>query len=339
MSGFLSLSGIWLFSFILQFIFLRLNQNLALGLILGDAFTGTVCFIILASGFPSAAKYLEFRPGRVTSFILTHISGALIIALIWGILFFLSNKELYRLWGEDLEFYPFLIERLPIGLLLYFLTQSVIYLIRSFEEVSEEKLRREELRKVAVENELKSLKYQLNPHFLFNSLNSISSLALTQPAAAREMTVKLSDYLRLTLSEEIKKFIPLKEELENTRLYVSIEKIRFEERIHIAEEIEEDVLNQLVPSMILQPIIENAVKYGVQNSPDVTTITLRIRQKEDGIRIDLSNNNASAGKGGSTGVGLNNLSRRLELIYKEKNLVETSLADEIFTVKIRLPKI
>lgn len=339
MSGFLSLSGIWLFSFILQFIFLRLNQNLALGLILGDAFTGTVCFIILASGFPSAAKYLEFRPGRVTSFILTHISGALIIALIWGILFFLSNKELYRLWGEDLEFYPFLIERLPIGLLLYFLTQSVIYLIRSFEEVSEEKLRREELRKVAVENELKSLKYQLNPHFLFNSLNSISSLALTQPAAAREMTVKLSDYLRLTLSEEIKKFIPLKEELANTRLYVSIEKIRFEERIHIAEEIEENVLNQLVPSMILQPIIENAVKYGVQNSPDVTTITLRIRQKEDGIRIDLSNNNASAGKGGSTGVGLNNLSRRLELIYKEKNLVETSLADEIFTVKIRLPKI
>lgn len=337
MSGFLSLSGIWIFSFILQFAFLRLNQNLSLGLIFADSFIGTLFFIILAAGFPSAAKYLEFRTGRVTSFILTHISGAIIIALIWGSLFFLVNKEIYRLSGMDLSYYPFLIERFPIGLLIYFLTQSVIYLIQSFEEVSEEKIRREELRKMVVENELKSLKYQLNPHFLFNSLNSISSLTLSNPAAARAMTIKLGDYLRLTLAEEIKKSIPLSTELENTRLYTAIEKIRFEDRINIIEEVDSAVLDFFVPSMILQPIIENAIKYGVQNSSSATNINLTITHDQGGILIRLTNNNASGSVQTGTGLGLANLRRRLELIYKEKELLNTGLHDDIFTVEIKIP--
>jgi two-component system, LytTR family, sensor kinase len=228
--------------------------------------------------------------------------------------------------------------RIGTGIFIFGLVILTYYLIISLNNLAEKKARESKLESLVKETELKMLRSQINPHFLFNSLNSISSLTITDPEKARTMVIKLSEFLRYALSRKDEQPVTLKSELENLRLYLDIEKIRFGNRLISEESITEDCYNVLLPVMLLQPLYENAVKHGVYESLDMVKIVTHAEIRSGFLNISISNNfdpDAVPLKG--TGTGLLNVGRRLELVYGKKGLITTKKENNIFSVNISVP--
>ncbi len=228
--------------------------------------------------------------------------------------------------------------RIGTGIFIYCLLILTYYLFVSLTNLSEKAAREARLESLVKETELKMLRSQINPHFLFNSLNSISSLTITNPDKARLMVIKLSDFMRYALSRKDEQPVTLQSELENIRLYLEIEKVRFGERLCIEEEVDPGCLNVKIPVMILQPLYENAIKHGVYESTEKVTITTSVSSAKEYIEISIRNNydpTVIAALG--TGTGLSNVSRRLELLYGKKAKLLTEKQNGIFTVTLFIP--
>jgi LytS/YehU family sensor histidine kinase len=211
------------------------------------------------------------------------------------------------------------------------------YLFISIASLSEKNVKEAKLESLVKETELKMLQSQINPHFLFNSLNSISSLTVSDPEKARIMVIKLSDFMRYALARK-DELVSFKSELDNLRLYLDIEKVRFGDRLIIEEQIEESCLNAMIPAMALQPLYENAVKHGVYESSESVVIKTTAKLDDGFLKIEISNNydlNSTPRKG--AGIGLANVSRRLELFYSSKNIMTCSKENGIFTVAMTIP--
>jgi len=177
---------------------------------------------------------------------------------------------------------------------------------------------------LAQEAQLKMLRYQLNPHFLFNTLNAISTLILdNENRTANQTVMRLSEFLRYTLDQDPMKKVTLRQEIEAMNLYLTTERLRFGERLRLEFAIEERALEALVPSLLLQPLIENAVKYAV--SPSEQGGTIRIEGRARGVMLELAvaddgpglNTGAAAGAG--RGVGLRNIRERLAVLYEDRH--------------------
>ncbi len=244
-----------------------------------------------------------------------------------------------------------------IGLLYLPLTllggwSALYYAINFFLTVEQQADRLERLEAQATAAQLAMLRYQLNPHFLFNTLNSISTLVLlkqTEPANA--MLTRLSGFLRHTLIAEPGSQVTLAQEIETLQLYLDIERMRFEERLRTQFEIEDAALAAQLPAMLLQPLVENAIKYAVSTQEEGAQISLTARVIGDRLRltvedtgpgIDDSPRYANAepvpGRPVSTGVGLANIRNRLAQAYGDTHLFETrSEAGGGFTVLIEIP--
>jgi two-component system LytT family sensor kinase len=228
--------------------------------------------------------------------------------------------------------------RIGTGVFIYGLIILSYYLFVTLFNLSEKNAREAKLESLVKETELKMLRSQINPHFLFNSLNSISSLTVTDPEKARTMVIKLSDFMRYALSRKDEQPVPLAGELENLKLYLDIEKVRFGDRLVTEEHIDGSCLSIKVPVMILQPVYENAVKHGVYESTGRVTIKTEAAVRDGFLAITISNNyenGTSPVKG--TGTGLINVSRRLELFYGKKVSFRTNKENGIFTVIIYIP--
>ena len=183
----------------------------------------------------------------------------------------------------------------------------------------------EEQSRLLLEARLDALQRQINPHFLFNTLNSIASLVRSRPELAREMIVKLGNILRALLHDR-EAFVPLGEELEFTDDYLDIEVVRFGEKLRVVKEIAEETLDVVVPSMLLQPLIENSIKHGIEPRISGGTITMRSRLHETTMMIEVEDDGVgiSGGRipdGGvvrkGTGIGMRNVRERLEVLYGE----------------------
>lgn len=268
-----------------------------------------------------------------------HMAAAIITSLLWiGAGYYLLDSILNgnKLYQNFLS--QSLIWRFLIGVLLYIIIVSVDYVIIYYNNFQEKQLREAELNSLVKEAELKSLKYQINPHFIFNSLNSISSLTLSDPKKAQEMTIKLSAFLRSTLSKNEKQKSKLIEEINNAKLYLDIEKIRFDDKFEFIEELEPECKELEVPSMILQPLFENAIKHGVYESLEKVIIKMKCGYEKDYFIISVVNNfdpEAIPRKG--EGIGIKNIQNRLKLIYNQDNLVTTEKSDNLFKVNIFIP--
>jgi LytS/YehU family sensor histidine kinase len=208
-------------------------------------------------------------------------------------------------------------------------------------EQQENEQRKEEAEKISKDAELLKLRQQLQPHFLFNSLNSISALAGTQPEKARHMIQQLSDFLRGTLKKEEHQQVSLQEEIHHLQLYLDIEKVRFGHRLQTKLEVDEQAASMLIPVLLLQPVVENAIKFGLYD----TTENVLIRIKADGTKKDMleilienpydpSTTIATQG----TGFGLASIARRLYLLYARQDLIRTSKTDQLFTTHILIPQ-
>jgi two-component system LytT family sensor kinase len=195
----------------------------------------------------------------------------------------------------------------------------------------------EEQSRLLMEARLDALQRQINPHFLFNTLNSITSLVRSKPELAREMIVKLANILRVLLKDR-EAFVPFSEELAFTDDYLDIEVVRFGEKLRVVKEIAEETLGVMVPSMMLQPLIENSIKHGLEPRISGGTVTLRSRMltdgrlllevEDDGIGMDAERDSgvkaarqAVAGSGGG-GIGMRNVRERMEVMYGNAAEVE-----------------
>jgi two-component system, LytTR family, sensor kinase len=192
----------------------------------------------------------------------------------------------------------------------------------------------EEQGRLLLEARLDALQRQINPHFLFNTLNSITSLVRSEPELAREMVVKLANILRVLLKDR-EAFLPLREELQFTDDYLDIEVVRFGSKLKVVKEIAEETLDIVVPGMLLQPLIENSIKHGLEPRISGGTVTLRSRVtdegrlmvevEDDGVGIGPERNDASLVSGlvrPGTGIGVRNVRERMEVLYGDLATVE-----------------
>ena len=168
--------------------------------------------------------------------------------------------------------------------------------------------------------ELRALRAQVNPHFLFNSLNTIADLAVTAPNQAEEMTVRLSSVFRYVLLNTDRQFTSLKEELEFARSYLHIEQTRFGDRLTVHFDVDPSTLDQQVPTLLLQPLIENALKHGIAPRREGGTLTISSRRDQESVLISIADDGVGLQPGGvagrrSTGVGVDNVVRRLQTAY------------------------
>lgn len=197
-----------------------------------------------------------------------------------------------------------------------------------------------ESEKLTREAELFKLRQQLQPHFLFNSLNSINSLIGSQPEKARQMVQQLSDFLRGMLQKDDLKFIPLKKEMEYTNLYLDIEKVRFGHRLRTEIIHTQDSLDLLLPPFLLQPVVENAIKFGLYNTTEEVLIKISADTEDGYLKIRVQNpfdpETAISPKG--TGFGISSVERRLFLIFLRADLVQTKAEENQFITEILIPQ-
>jgi LytS/YehU family sensor histidine kinase len=208
----------------------------------------------------------------------------------------------------------------------------------TLQEQQESDSRKREAEKLSRDAELNNLRQQLQPHFLFNSLNSINALIGSQPTQARTMIQQLSDFLRGTLKKDQRQWIQLQEELDHLQLYLAIEKVRFGHRLHttIANEAEGTKL----PLMLLQPVVENAIKFGLYNTLDAVTIRIEARVEKGYLVLQVTNpyDPQSAMLQNGTGFGLRSVQRRLYLLFGSNDLLRTTASENIFTTVIKIPQ-
>ncbi len=230
------------------------------------------------------------------------------------------------------------------GVLLYLLAVALHYVLLSDQASHEAEKREAEARVLARDSELKALKTQVNPHFIFNCLNSISALTTSDSAKAREMCVLLADFLRKTLGLGEKALIPLGEELALTRSYLSVEQIRFGARLKLEEKVEPGVLEYLVPPLLLQPLVENAVRHGISNLTEGGWIRIEIgrgsaeRRRLSSLSIKIENNfdpETPSRKGAS--IGLKNVRQRLDTAYGDRARFDVRTQGDRFVVSLELP--
>jgi LytS/YehU family sensor histidine kinase len=195
-----------------------------------------------------------------------------------------------------------------------------------------------EARVFARDAELKALKAQINPHFLFNSLNSISALTSIDPVRARDMCVLLGDFLRLTLGLGEKTSVRFSEELDLLQKYMAIEKVRFGNRLRMQETIQEDSKACLLPPLLLQPLVENAVKHGIATLPEGGEIRVAAERQNGRLAIVVENSwDPETPPRRSGGRGLKNVQQRLEARYGKDASLRVNTEGELFQVSLDLP--
>jgi LytS/YehU family sensor histidine kinase len=200
--------------------------------------------------------------------------------------------------------------------------------------------RKEDTEKLAKEAELFKLRQQLQPHFLFNSLNSINALIGTRPDEARKMVQQLSDFLRGTLKKDEHHLCSMHEELQHLQLYLEIEKVRFGHRLATKIVIDEGVNEMKIPALLLQPVMENAIKFGLYDTVDEIVIELHAMKHEKELVIKVMNpfDPETAVPRRGTGFGLQSVQRRLQLLYARNDLMTTEVKDNIFTTQLKIPQ-
>jgi hypothetical protein len=224
------------------------------------------------------------------------------------------------------------------GLLLFFLAAAVHYLLLALEESRLAEKRALELQVLAREAELKTLRAQIDPHFLFNSLNSISALTSEDAPGARRMCLLLADFLRRSLQLGAREKISFGDELKLAESFLDIEKVRFGERLGVDQQVDPACHSCMVPPLLIQPLIENAVTHGI--APLIEGGTLRIEAGRRGSSLEIVLENPfdeDSGRRAGAGVGLKNVRDRLNSMFGDEGRVDVQQTDSRFKVVLRLP--
>ncbi len=328
--------------------------------ICGLAWAGLQSYIVHSFGFP---WFVSLADGLVSTILLAAAcwlinnnlryyqpgKGSYINILIWCvalaaactagsryILPFLDNTEAYGTLMSQSIVIRFFTSFLAIGWMAMI---SMIWYTQ--QDQKENERRKTEAERLAREAELYNLRQQLQPHFLFNSLNSINALIGFKPDLARKMIHQLSDFLRGTLRKDDQQQVTLSEELQHLNLYLEIEKVRFGHRLKTEISCDVNCQDCIMPAMLLQPLVENAIKFGLYDTTEEVVVS--IRAELDGNYLELIVQNPFDPKTSrprqGTGFGLSGVQRRLYLLFARNDLMETHANDNIFTTIIKIPQL
>ena len=265
--------------------------------------------------------------------------------IVSSICLFITNLILKLIFKSDEHYLQLLSDSLPIRFGVSFLMISCMSMISLLwftqEEQAEMEARKTEAERLSKEAELFKLRQQLQPHFLFNSLNSISALTGSQPEKARHMIQQLSDFLRGTLRRDEQQWSSLKEELEYLQLYLEIEKVRFGYRLQTNIECAEDAMQLKLPSLLLQPVVENAIKFGLYDTVGEVTISIFASKKNEQLEVRVENpfDPETALPLTGTGFGLASIQRRLFLLFARHDLLQTTKTSDHFITTITIPQL
>ncbi len=294
--------------------------------------------LLMAIGLGVRNILRYYRPGKGRFFYIFIWNFC--IAAIWVGILKWSLPQLIT----DPSYIDFLHKSLPVRFFVAFLMVGWMALIHwilfTVQESREAEQRKVNADKLAKDAELFKLRQQLHPHFLFNSLNSISSLTGSRPEEARHMIQQLADFLRGTLKNDEKMQVSFEEELRYLQLYLDIEKVRFGHRLSTDIKTDEASRKARVPQMLLQPVVENAIKFGLYDTTGTVNITVSSTLENGHLVITIQNpfdpQTSQTRKG--TGFGLSSIDRRLYLLYARKGLIETKAEGNLFTTKLIIPQ-
>lgn len=299
-----------------------------------------VLYAIIGIGIWYPVYYTDIEKNNILNFLINHLASAALAVGLWLWVGYMILSVIHQGNQENLDmFFKFIPARVGIGFLFYVLLVSNYYMLIYYQNFKEKLTRESELSALVKESELSSLKSQINPHFLFNSLNSISSLTMISPERAQDMVINLSEFLRYSLSNKKETLTTFENELRNIERYLKIEKIRFGKRLQVERKIDDHSKYCLLPGLILQPIMENAVKYGIYESTDESHIFIESRIIDNILEVKVSNDfdpDYMVKKG--EGIGIRNVSSRLKIQYAREDLVKVSKTDRIFEITLRFPQ-
>lgn len=317
---------------------LYFNYGFSVQVAVVDSLVYNTLFCFIVPGYWYIVSFANLGKDEL-SLLITHLVAALLSVFLWE---FVSDRILQFVFIDTTEYIMFkedtFIWRLFVGLMYYSISVLVLYLIKYYRDMQDRLSRELELQNLLQDAELRRLKSQINPHFIFNSLNSISALTISKGKEAREMVIKLSDFLRYSLGKDNTELNSLEQEIKNVSLYLDIEKVRFGERLQFEKSVSEECSNVQVPNLILQPIFENAIKYGVYDSTEQVYVRLSCERVNDLLHISICNNfdkDAVPSKG--EGIGLENVNRRLQLVYGRSDLLQVKKDVSEFTVTVKIP--
>lgn len=305
-------------------------------IVLVDALISTICLI--GCGYLQFTSLKFYLPSNNTAWKL--LSVVITFTVIDTLLTKYIILQFYSF--QEISYFDFSIPYRLVVNFLVFLCIIIIIVFWNIQEESEENIRRkEETEKMLRDAELYNLRQQLQPHFLFNSLNSIIALIDFKPDLAKKMSFQLSDFLRGTLRKDEKQLIPLEDEIKHLKLYLDIESVRFGHRLKTQIKTD-DIASGLniVPAMILQPLLENAIKFGLYNVTGDVEIKVEINRMADLLHIKISNpfDKEQYDYKRGTGFGLRSIQRRLHLLYGRTDLLENSIEDDYYTCTIKIPQ-
>ena len=267
------------------------------------------------------------------SFVLSCVWLLVIRSMLWYIF---KNDQHYTVTLQQSSTVRFGFAFLMIGCMS---TISLLWYTQKDQQRTD--TQQKEIQQLAKDAELFKLRQQLQPHFLFNSLNSISALTATQPEKARHMIQQLSDFLRGTMKKDDQHKNSLKEELQYLELYLDIEKVRFGHRLNTEISVEENIQQMELPSLILQPVVENAIKFGLYDTIGEVTISITAKKVDETLVVTVQNpfDAETAQPLQGKGFGLASIKRRLFLLFARQDLLQTKTEDNYFITTIIIPQI
>ena len=269
----------------------------------------------------------------------------LALVTIMSLLWLLISRLILMFFVGHTDYDNFFTQSLPIRLAIAFLIIGSMALLSvlwyTLQDQHENEKRRSEAETLTKEAELYKLRQQLQPHFLFNSLNSINALIGLKPQEARTMIQQLSDFLRGTLKKEENTWVSLEEELQHLQLYLDIEKVRFGYRLSTEVINEAEGTGCQLPAMLLQPIVENAIKFGLYDTLEPITISIQAKFLEHSLVISVQNpyDPTTTTPRQGTGFGLSSVQRRLYLLFGRNDLLRTTATGNEFITTIKIPQI
>jgi two-component system sensor histidine kinase AlgZ len=309
------------------------------GILLGAPLALISLFIPVEAGY--ICRFTPLDKAQIWRLTLTHFAAALVLSYLWMLIAKPYSRALAyipQFHGLDQQFAPDQWIVFVTGFLLYVVSIAFHYVAMAQAAARAVEIQAMETHVLARDAELRALRAQINPHFLFNSLNSISALTSIDGGRAREMCLLLADFLRLTLGMGEKTVILFSDELALLEKFLAIEKVRFGERLRMEQNISDETKRCLIPALLLQPLLENAVSHGIASMADGGVIRMEARVQDARLAIVVENDrDEEAPSRRRNGVGLKNVRSRLEARYGKEATFRAEAEEDKYRVSMSFP--
>jgi len=310
------------------------TKSFVINLIVSQSFGISICSMIMF-------LLWIFKPKKMASLVfivMIGISSGTLIGLEIGS-FVLQQIFSITLMQPEKSLFRIIILAITFGIVISYFFISKLRLKASKEEIQQERIKRLSSEKETLEANLRLLQAQIEPHFLFNTLSNVLSLIDTNPTDGKSMLVDLIHYLRTSLSRTLPDQTTLDQEIEMIKAYLNIQKLRMGDRLHFRIELPDAVRQIPFPPMLLQPLVENAIKHGLEPKMEGGEIMIKVVEKDDLIRIEVTDTGSGFSSFHNTGVGIGNVRERIKLLYGEKGrlILEENKPDGV-RATIEVPK-